>query len=157
MKWSRRSVLKSTGGFAVLPLIDVEGWLSGLFSSGDDSEGSIGRAESPVGVFQLAPPLIYEFKNDLSNAEIAAFRLADNEAFELTNLQVRLEGGGTDPGLTADVYDASADEVLAGTSDSMRGSPLATSSKGARIVVRVTNRTENYQHAAVTASGNVVE
>lgn len=153
-KSTRRQFIGAMSGLYILSISDrFSEWLDGLFA--DDAVETTTTSVTENGL-QITAPTVYEFGAGISDAEIARYPLGANQSFELTELSVRLQGGGTDTNLSVDVIDASTGELLAGTSDVVRGDPVGTSSEGSEIVVRASNSGSTILNAGVASLGRVV-
>lgn len=98
------------------------------------------RVNGGRGSFSL-PDQHTRYADGLTQAEVARWRLASNEQLEITLLEVTMQGGGTDTGFSVEIVDESTNTTLADTHDSIRGSPVASSSTGADVSLLVTNST----------------
>lgn len=98
------------------------------------------RVEGGRGSFSL-PDQHTRYADGLSSVEAARWSLAADEKLEVTLLEVTFKGGGNDPNFVVELVDESASTTLASTSNSIRGSPVATSSTGADVSLQVTNTT----------------
>jgi len=81
------------------------------------------------------------YASGLTTEELARVDLIPGEALELWKLEAQLKGGGTNNNVTLDVYDASTATVLGSVTGGSRSAggndPIATSSDGATILLRL--------------------
>lgn len=92
----------------------------------------------------------------LSNEEIWRISLDTDESLEVHRLETKFKGGGTNTSFTVEIFDTTNGTSLASTSDRTTGNPVASSSSGVTILVRLTNSTGNSQVASINADMKVV-
>lgn len=93
------------------------------------------------------------YADGVTDNEITRIGLEDDEKLQITRLEIkRDEGLALDSNFTVDFYDETAGEVLVETSDDevAGDDPLAESSVGAEVIVRVTNQTGDTYDASIT-------
>lgn len=107
------------------------------------------RVDGGRGSFSL-PDQHAEYADGLTDAEIARWSLAAGESLEVTLLEVTHLGGGSSTNFAAELRDESDGSTLVSTTDSVRGSPAATSAAGADITLRVSNSTGGAVKATIS-------
>jgi len=93
------------------------------------------------------------YADGVTDNEITRIGLEDDERLQITRLEIKRDGGSApDSNFTVDFYDEDEGEVLVETSDEeiSGDEPLAESSVGADILVRVTNQTGDTYDASIT-------
>jgi hypothetical protein len=93
------------------------------------------------------------YADGVTDNEITRIGLEDDEKLQITRLEVKRDQGlATDSNFTVDFYDETAGELLVETSDEeiAGDDPLAESSVGAEVIVRVTNQTGDTYDASIT-------
>lgn len=128
-----------------------------LTSSGGTGGGlDLTDGNGPIGL----PNHHINYASGLTNTEVARFTLAAGEQLEVWRLEAALQGGGTDSNVSVNIYDASDSTVLqsvtAGSRVEGASGPLATSTTGATILVRVSTGSAAVDLCA-TGITNVVE
>lgn len=96
------------------------------------------------------------YEPGLSDEEIFSIQLGQGEKIKLRRIGVQLDGGGTDPDFTVEVYDATAASSLGATPSTLTGDPIAESQTGSRIAVRVSNASAGTISAGIYIEWEIV-
>lgn len=91
----------------------------------------------------------------LSNEEVFRYTAPPGESLEVHSLSIEPKGGGSVSGLSIDVYDSTAGNIIA--SDSADGSPttgnpIGSSGSGNTVLIRLSNSSGSSQQASITVT-----
>lgn len=93
------------------------------------------------------------YATGVTDNEITRIGLENDERLEITRLEIKRDQGlAPDPNFTVDFYDEDDNNVLIETSNELIAGkdPLARSTRGADVLVRVTNQTGVNYDASIT-------
>jgi len=112
------------------------------------SDFRINRGRGPLPL----EPHHTSYSTSLTQAEIARIKLSEDERMEVTRLQIEPDGGGTVSDFKIDIFDVDEGEVLVETENlAVAGrEPLARSSSGTTILLRITNNSGSQVDATIT-------
>jgi len=92
-----------------------------------------------------------------SSEEITRIDLNSGEKLEIYEVELPQKGGGTvETDFELEVYDQNQSSVLVSTTDKNTGEPLASSSEGATVIIRLTNQTGQIKDSAPRVVGRKV-